>query len=103
MSTATFTIGFAEQSFPSTQAAPASLSLIVTQPDGTTQDQTLPLTATTASATVTQTGAYTASIQALDANNSPIGSAVSASFTVSSSAPTTVQFSLPSSLTASVA
>jgi len=102
MSTATFTIGFALQSFPATQKAPASLSLIITQPDGTTVDQTLGAAATTASATVTQVGAYTASVQALDADSNPIGSAVSASFSVSA-VPSTVEFSVPSSLTASVA
>lgn len=103
MSTASFTIGFAVQSFPAGTLAPNTLSLVITQPDGTTQEQSLAASATTATATVTQTGAYTASLQALDSSNNPVGSAVSATFTVTQSAPSSVQFSIPSSLTASVA
>jgi len=102
MSTAQFTIGFAVQSFPAGTLAPATLSLVITQPDGTTQEQSLDVSATTATATVTQTGAYTASLQALDSSNNPVGSAVSATFTVTATAPTSVQFSVPSTLTASV-
>jgi hypothetical protein len=102
MSTVAFAIVYAQvPGFP-VNTTVASQSLIITKPDGTTDTPiSVPVGATSASYTAALAGNYTASLQALDANNNPLGTAVNAPFTVST-AGTTVSLSLPSSLTATV-
>lgn len=101
MSTVNFSIAFADvDGFPA-GAAVAGLTLSITDPDGIVTPHALAATATTASVVLTTVGGYTASLQAVDASNAPLGSAVNATFSIS--APATVSLSLPAALSATVA
>jgi hypothetical protein len=75
--------------------------LSITDPTGAVTTQSLSPTATSATATLTVVGAYTASIQGIDPTGTLLGAPAVATFTIS--APTTISLSLPSTLSATVA
>ena len=101
MSTVSFAITFADvPGFPAGSSV-ASQTLTITDPNGVATTQTLGATDTSATATLTVVGGYTATVQGVDASGNLLGSAASATFSIS--APATISLSLPSALSATVA
>jgi len=101
MSVATFAITFADVPGFATGTVVASQTLTITDPTGAITTQSLGATDTSATATLTVVGAYTATVQGVDGSGNLLGSAASATFSIS--APTTISLSLPSALSATVA
>ena len=76
------------------------LVLTVTDPTGKTATQSVAESAPSVSLSLTASGSYTASLQAVDVSGAALGAAVSTTFTIAAAAE--VSLSLPSALTASV-
>lgn len=96
---ATANISYSDVSgFPAGSAVSA-VNVAVTNPDATTQSLVATPGQTSVSFDATQVGAYSVSVQAVDANGVPLGTAATASFSVA--APQTVTLSLPATVAVS--
>lgn len=100
MSTVSFGIPTAgTQSLP-VGSVVSYLLLTITNPDLSTSTQHLPPLSTSATATITQVGNYTASVQAMSAANTPIGNAVTTTFALG--LPTSISLVLPAAINPTV-